>query len=263
MIPRAYIFEWQKSAPWQTNAQIEQDLVIERALIELFSNEVIRENLAFRGGTALHKLFLKPQSRYSEDIDLVQITPNPIKPVMVEIRNALSFLGTKRDTKQNDMMNTIVYRFDTEISPVINSRLKIEINCREHFSILGYKKMGLGIKNPWFSGSTELITYEAEELLGTKIRALYQRSKGRDLFDLYFALVNLDPDCDKLLHCYRKYMQHSNGRAKTAKEIMMNLDEKMNDPEFIGDMKALLRPEVEYDIQKAYNLVKEKLIEKI
>jgi predicted nucleotidyltransferase component of viral defense system len=263
MIPRAFIFEWQKFAPWQSNAQVEQDLVIERALIELFSNKVIRENLAFRGGTALHKLFMKPQARYSEDIDLVQINPTPIKPLMVEIRKAMIFLGTKRDTKQNDRMNTIVYRFDTEIAPVIKSRLKIEINCREHFSILGYKKMDHTINNTWFSGSTELITYEAEELLGTKIRALYQRSKGRDLFDLYYALVHLKPDCEKVVHCYRGYMINSNGRAKTAKEILLNLDEKMNDTEFTGDLKALLRPKIEYDIQKAYHLVKEELIEKI
>ncbi len=263
MIPRAFIFEWQKFAPWQTNAQVEQDLVIERALIELFSNKVIRENLAFRGGTALHKLFMKPQARYSEDIDLVQINPNPIKPVMVEIKNAMMFLGAKRDTKQNDRMNTIVYRFDTEIAPVINSRLKIEINCREHFSILGYKKMDHTINNSWFTGSTELITYEAEELLGTKIRALYQRSKGRDLFDLYYALEHLKPDCEKVVHCYRGYMKQSNGRAKTAKEILLNLDEKMNDTEFTGDIKALLRPEIEYDVQRAYHLVKEELIEKI
>jgi predicted nucleotidyltransferase component of viral defense system len=263
MIPRAFIFEWQKSAPWQTNAQIEQDLVIERALIELFSNKIIRENLAFRGGTAIHKLFLKPQARYSEDIDLVQINPNPIKPVMVEIRNSMRFLGTKRDTKQNDRMNTIVYRFDTEIPPVINIRLKLEINCREHFSVLGYKKMNHSISNSWFSGSTELITYEAEELLGTKIRALYQRRKGRDLFDLYYALLHLKPDCNKILHCYREYMKRSDGRTKTAKEIMLNLDEKMIDSEFIGDIKALLRPEIEFDIQNAYSLVKEELIEKI
>jgi len=67
MIPRAHIIEWQKNAPWKTNAQIEQDLVIERALAELFSDDFIRENLAFRGGTALHKMFFKPQVRYSED----------------------------------------------------------------------------------------------------------------------------------------------------------------------------------------------------
>jgi predicted nucleotidyltransferase component of viral defense system len=206
---------------------------------------------------------MKPQARYSEDIDLVQINPNPIKPLLVEIRNAMMFLGAKRDTKQNDRMNTIAYRFDTEIAPVVKSRLKIEINCREHFSILGYKKMDHSIKNSWFSGSSEIITYEIEELLGTKIRALYQRSKGRDLFDLYYALVNLKPDGDKVVHCYRGYMKQSNSRANTAKEIMLNLDEKMNDTEFTGDLKALLRPEIEYDIQKAYHLVKEELIEKI
>jgi len=263
MIPRAFIFEWQKSAPWQTNAQIEQDLVIERALIELFSNDVIRENLAFRGGTAIHKLYLKPQVRYSEDIDLVQIYPRPINPVMVEIRKAMMFLGAKRDTKQNNRMNTIVYRFDTEIAPIIKSRLKIEINCREHLSVLGFKKMNHSINNSWFSGSSEIITYEAEELLGTKLRALFQRSKGRDLFDLYYALDNIKPDCDKILHCYREYIKHSDGRAKTAKEIMLNLDEKMNDPDFLGDIKALIRPEIKYDIQKAYQIVKVELIEKI
>jgi predicted nucleotidyltransferase component of viral defense system len=54
MIPRAYILQWQESAPWKTNAQIEQDLIISRALASLYADEMIRENLAFRGGTALH-----------------------------------------------------------------------------------------------------------------------------------------------------------------------------------------------------------------
>ena len=83
MIPRAYIFEWQRNAPWQSNAQIEQDLVIERAIVELFSDELIRENLAFRGGTALHKIFFKPQVRYSEDIDLVQIKHGDIGEIVI------------------------------------------------------------------------------------------------------------------------------------------------------------------------------------
>lgn len=263
MIPKAYIFEWQQFAPWQTNAQMEQDLVIERALIALFSNDMIRENLAFRGGTALHKIFINPQARYSEDIDLVQIKPEPINPVMKEIRNAMSFLGLKRNTKQNDKMSTMVYRFDTEIAPVINTRLKLEINCREHFSLLGWKKVRHQITNPWFSGETEIISYEIEELLGTKLRAMYQRKKGRDLFDLYYALIHTNPDCDKIVSCYKKYMEFSNGRAKTAKEILINLDEKMLDPDFIGDTKGLLRPEVTYDINVAYELVKNELIERI
>ncbi|MCD6659685.1 MAG: nucleotidyl transferase AbiEii/AbiGii toxin family protein [Lentimicrobium sp.] len=263
MIPSAYIIEWQQFAPWQTNAQVEQDLVIERALIALFSNDIIRENLAFRGGTALHKIFMKPQARYSEDIDLVQIKPGPINPVMKEIRNAMDFLGFKRNTKQNLMMNTIVYRFDTEIAPVINSRLKLEINSREHFSILGWKMVNHELSSSWFSGSAEIVSYELEELLGTKLRALYQRSKGRDLFDLYYALVVKKPDCDKIANCFKKYMEFSNGEACSAAELTRNLDDKMLDPDFIGDTKGLLRPEITYDINVAYELVKKELIERI
>ncbi len=263
MIPRAYIYEWQQYAPWQSNAQVEQDLVIERALIELFSNDMIRENLAFRGGTALHKIFMKPQVRYSEDIDLVQIKPGPIHPVMQEIKKAMSFLGSKRNIQQNFRMNTIAYRFDTEIAPVINTRLKLEINCREHFSLLGWKKVHHQITNPWFSGEAEIISYEIEELLGTKLRAMYQRKKGRDLFDLYYALIQTNPDCDKIVACYKEYMVFSNGRANTAKELLMNLDEKMLDPEFIGDIRGLLRPEINFDINMAYELVKKEIIERI
>jgi len=263
MISRAYIYEWQKSAPWKSNAQIEQDLVIERALIELFSNDMIRENLAFRGGTALHKIFLKPQVRYSEDIDLVQIKPGPINPVMQEIKKALSFLGIKRNTKQNLRMNTMVYRFDTEIAPVINSRLKIEINCREHDSVLGLKIVSHELKNSWFSGITEINSYELEELLGTKLRALYQRNKGRDLFDLYYSLIKQNPDCEKIIFCFRKYMELYNNGVLTAREILDNLDQKMKDPDFIGDIKALIRPEITFDANQAYELVKTEIIERI
>jgi len=73
VIPQAYITEWSNNVPWHTNEQVEQDLVICRALVALFQDDFLAENLAFRGGTALHKLYLQPQPRYSEDIDLVQI----------------------------------------------------------------------------------------------------------------------------------------------------------------------------------------------
>jgi hypothetical protein len=68
MIPKAYIDAWRSIAPWTESSQIEQDLVISRAIVEIFSNDFLKENLAFRGGTAIHKLYLHPQARYSEDI---------------------------------------------------------------------------------------------------------------------------------------------------------------------------------------------------
>lgn len=54
MIPRDYITEWRAEAPWVQDFQVEQDLVISRALVEIFSNPVLHDALAFRGGTALY-----------------------------------------------------------------------------------------------------------------------------------------------------------------------------------------------------------------
>jgi len=263
MIPRRYIEEWRQNAPWPDNAQVEQDIVIERALVELFSDDLLRENLAFRGGTALHKIFLKPQVRYSEDIDLVQIKEGPIKPLLASIHERMKFLGMKRSIKQNANNNTIIYRFESEIPPIVNLRLKIEINCREHFSVFGLKEVQHKTSSTWFRGDCTIISYELEELLGTKLRALYQRRKGRDLFDLYWAMSQLDIDTDKLLACYREYIQFVVDKPPTQKQFLINMNEKMNDVEFLSDIHAILRPGIEYDTPQAYELVRTKILEKI
>ena len=260
MIPRRYIEEWKEFAPWPENSQVEQDLVIERALVEIFSDPFLNENLAFRGGTALHKLFLKPQARYSEDIDLVQIKTGPIKPILVRLRECLVFLGTKRNITTSIHNNTVEYRFETEIAPIIKMRLKIEINCREHFTVLGLQQVPFKIQNGWFNGECMINTYYIEELLGTKLRALYQRRKGRDLFDLYFALTKLEINIPKLIQCYKEYINFSDGASPTSKMFVANMLEKMSDDEFRNDIFTILRPEIEYDNDLAYKKISEVII---
>ncbi len=260
MIPQRFIQEWKEQAPWPDDAQVEQDLIIARALVEMFSDELLNKSLAFRGGTALHKLYLAPQIRYSEDIDLVQINAEPINPILKRIREKLSFLGTKRTVKQHIHNNTIVYRFDTETQPVINMRLKIEINTREHFNVLGLKEIPYEVENSWFSGRCNITGYELEELLGTKLRALYQRRKGRDLFDLYWALTNHEVDTNKVIKCYKAYMNYSVDNPPTQKQFLANMEEKMTDKEFLVDIHSILKPEVEYDNLKAWDLIRKDLV---
>ncbi len=60
MIPRDYITEWRAQAPWVQDFQVEQDLVMSKGIVDIFSHPDLRESLAFRGGTALYKLHLKP-----------------------------------------------------------------------------------------------------------------------------------------------------------------------------------------------------------
>lgn len=261
MIPEIYINQWRNVVPWQTNEQVEQDLVICRALIEIFNHPYLKENVAFRGGTALHKLYLQPQPRYSEDIDLVVTKSLPYGNLIDAIREAVSFLENPNVT-QDGRMVTLKFRFSSELENT-PMRLKIETNTREHFSVLGLKEMDYSVKSDWFTGECKLITYELEELLGTKLRALYQRKKGRDLFDLYKALIHADIDVDKLIACYRKYMGFSSGVPPTQTEFLNNMEAKMQSQLFLGDIKSIINPTENYNNADAFELVKERILLKL
>ena len=263
MIPQRYIEEWRAVAPWTLDAQVEQDLVIARTIVEMYSDDLLKNSLAFRGGTALHKLYLNPQIRYSEDIDLVQINSEPINPILRRMREKLSFLGIKRTVKQHIHNNTVVYRFDSEMQPITNMRLKIEINTREHLNILGLKEIPYEVKNGWFSGKCNITGYEIEELLGTKLKALYQRKKGRDLFDLYWALTHLNIDTEKIIHCYNVHMKNAVDKPPTQKQFLANMNEKITDSDFQEDIRLVLKQGIEYDNELAWELVRKELVDKI
>lgn len=260
MISKAYIIQWSKKAPWLNNYQVEQDLIIERALVEIFSNDELREQLAFRGGTALHKLFLKPQVRYSEDIDLVQIQAGPIKAILKNIRERLAFLGVA-NSKTSLHNNTLYYRFVSEYEQT-KLKLKIEINTREHFTVFGHKTITHSLESEYFAGDCSLKTFVIEELLGTKLRALYQRNKGRDLFDLWYANENAQLDTTKIIDAFQKYLANDN-LSISSKEFMLNMEEKIKNSDFLGDVAGILRQEVKYDTPKAWSVIKKLIIEKL
>ena len=259
MIPQPAIKQWQEAFPWQKDYQIEQDLIICRAVCALFNDEYIAEHLAFRGGTSFNKLYLHPQPRYSEDIDLVQIKAEPIKETIDRIREVLSFLGEPK-IKQKAHNNTLIFRFNSEIPPIIPIRLKVEINTREHFNVLGLIKQDFSVDNHWFSGSCKATTYYLEELLGTKMRALYQRRKGRDLFDLYKALSTQNVNIEKIILCFREYIGFVVDNPPTQKEFLRNMELKIQDKEFLDDTNFLLRPDYKYNPIEAWELVKNQLI---
>lgn len=262
MIPEYAIVEWRNTVLWGGLEQVELDLVISRALTELYNDDFLSSHLAFRGGTALHKLYLSPQPRYSEDIDLVQIDPEPIKETISRISKVLSFIGNPT-VNQKANNNTLVFRFESEIQPVVPMKLKVEINCREHFTILGLTRIRFAVDNQWFSGECQATTYLLDELLGTKLRALYQRRKGRDLYDLYKALSTTAVNADNVVLCYNEYMKHSAGRPPSRREFQLNVELKMQDEDFLSDMNMLLRVGEQYDPQQAWEVVKSSLLDRL
>jgi predicted nucleotidyltransferase component of viral defense system len=259
MIPAAAITEWSNRVPWADPYFVEQDLVINRCLVSLFQDDFLASRLAFRGGTALHKLYLPPQARYSSDIDLVQLVPEPIGLTLDRLKERVEFLELLK-TRRKMSNNVLIFHYESETVPITQMKLKIEINCREHQSLLGTVRHPFGIESLWFTGSTEFVTYRFEELVGTKLRALYQRRKGRDLFDAFLAAQSEDIDIGVAIGCYRWYMSTFGSGPPTKEDYLSNLESKLADSAFRRDMKPLLGSGYEYDVDRAFAVVRDVII---
>ncbi len=243
MIPMAYLNAWTQHAAWPDLRQVEQDLIISRALCDLFNDEFLASRLAFRGGTAINKLLFGKPLRYSEDIDLVQTVAGPIGPTVDAIRKALSWLGPCAREQAGHSMH-LIFRFAPEVESEAKLKLKVEINTREHDSLHGWKKYPFAVSNPWFSGATEIVSFDAEELFATKLRALLQRRKNRDLFDLNEGLNQLDLNPDKLIRCFEFYLALEEtviSRAEAEQRMLQKLARSLTE-----DIVPLLPVGVEF-----------------
>ena len=142
------------------------------------------------------------------------------------------------------------FRFTPTSGQIPETRIKLEWNTREHFSLYGIKNVPFEVDTKWYKGDCSIQTYALDELAGTKLRALYQRKKGRDLFDIA-ELVNrqlIDPV--RTVNAYRKYLEYG-GTQISRREFELNLEEKLNDPTFLQDMDNLKHATLEYDPLKA------------
>ncbi len=198
MIPRMNTIAWSSVAPWSDPRQVEQDLIISRAIVDLFSDDMLRKELRFRGGTALNKLHFPSPLRYSEDIDLVR-------------------------TKDSGPL-----------------RLKLEINTSEIEALDGEHLIRFAVDNPWYRGHADVPTFSLEEMLATKLRALLQRDKGRDLLDLGHAL-NVAPMLDdgRIVRLFLAYLVKSKVQISRA-EAERRMFAKLDNPRFMTDIRPLL-----------------------
>jgi predicted nucleotidyltransferase component of viral defense system len=152
---------------------------------------------------------------------------------------------------------------ESEIPPVVPIHLKVEINCKEHFNVLPMQEVPFSVSNKWYQGECNVLTYQLDELVGTKLRALYQRRKGRDLYDLYKAVTTKELNIDNVLKCYHQYMDFVVDHIPTYKEFIINMEDKMQDEEFLGDTQQLLRPDENFNPQDGYEVVRSVLIDRL
>lgn len=260
MIPESFIESWRAVAKWQTLGMVEQDLVISRALVCLYNDPTIKNSLVFRGGTALNKLFLKPAERYSEDIDFVQRQPEPIGSTIDTIREILTpWLGEPK-RKITERSAKLVYQY--QAIGGLPAKLKIEINTTEHFQVLPIRLEPLQVASEWFKGDASIATCELEELIATKLRALYQRRKGRDLFDLWHVFTREMVDIDVVIDIFQQYC--ANDGITISKELFnKNMEMKRLNRDFQTDMNVLLPHNTHWNFDEAFDFVKNRIISQL
>lgn len=238
MIPAQNIIAWSQQAPWAEQRQVEQDLIISRALVELFGDPFLAQELRFRGGTALNKLHFPRPLRYSEDIDLVRTTSGPIRPILDRLHDVLDPWLGKPKFDQSPVAPKFRYMIEGEDKVPI--RLKIEINTREREAYDPIQRRTFKVGNPWFSGKVDIPAFSDEELLATKLRALLQRNKGRDLIDLSHALKTFDTlDVQKVVDLFGRYLAATEMVVSRA-QAEQRMFEKLDNRNFMADVLPLL-----------------------
>ena len=256
------ILAHQQQVPWPNLRQIEQDLLLCRAMTALFDDGFLKTQVAMRGGTLLHKVHLAPASRYSEDIDLVVIGDRPDEHVRKAInRVLLGVLGRPtssawqavklavRNAVKPSKVLRVIYRVPSVTDPRGTPlEIVIEANVTERKS---YRPISLLPFSYLFRDemvATTVNGFEIHEMLGTKMRALFQRRRGRDLFDLYWALTEAVTPVNpaEIIELFLYYLQQE-GTVATRDEFIGLLQSHLNDRGFLTDMNALLRTGIAYD----------------
>lgn len=252
MIPRAAVQAWSTTRPWPTLVAVEQDLALARLIVEIARHHLLGAELVFRGGTCLHQLVLDHPRRYSEDLDFVRSTHSGIGPVIDAIREVADGVGLQVAGTDIRQFPKIRLRAPSETDPAVVMRIKVEINTHDTSPAQPLQRLPFAVESSWFSGGADVLTFATPELLATKIRALYQRSKGRDLFDLWLALTQLGISGEEIVAAFPPYRPD----GITAALSEANLRAKLKGDSFRGDLEALVTTwPPGYDIDDASELV--------
>jgi predicted nucleotidyltransferase component of viral defense system len=124
------------------------------------------------------------------------------------------------------------FRFTPEEEGGGQLKLKIEINTREHQNLHALKTYPFAINSGWHQASADIVSFEPEEIFGTKLRALLQRRKNRDLFDLNQGLLQLGLDAERVIACFQHYLlleEHPISRANAEERMLKKLNHSLTE----------------------------------
>ncbi|MBI2937176.1 MAG: nucleotidyl transferase AbiEii/AbiGii toxin family protein [Thaumarchaeota archaeon] len=236
----------------------EQDFRLVHMLTAIAENTDTAQKLYLKGGTAINKLYLQDKglSRLSVDLDFNHIGS---KEQVIQERNEIinQLLKTVRkhdsyyhlDIRKKRYEQTTIHATYTSLAISDPQHIKIEISHVERFPILPTQIRPLSLPK---EGKVSLTTYSLEELISTKIRAFYDRLKGRDVYDLWSAnrTGSLDKTAVRKLFLYYFYKDRKIFNPKT---FFKQMHKAITENTISNDVSGYVRPDIGFNLQQASN----------
>lgn len=213
---------------------VEKDFVLTFILKKIYESE-LKNILIFKGGTALHKLYL--HKRFSVDLDftvLERIKIDRLKRIIEdkEIKSRVKDINDIGNSTRVTLGYTSVLEFA--------NRIFLDLSKREQPVLPLIKKT---ILSP-FSEGFEVLTFQLEELAGEKIRALMQRNKPRDYLDIYYLAEDGRVDFKKAVEIAKEKL--SSFRENFKQERLFK-DNELVRSLWEQDLREILHPIPDFD----------------
>jgi len=237
--------------PDMTLAELDFRLV--HALQAVYADPLLCDRLYLKGGTALNKLYLPGANRLSVDLDFNAIgRREQVLRERTPIGEAVAAVLRQQDPRYD---LTYRWRYDqvtlyARYAPLTGGapqRIKLEISFIERFAILG--KVERPLLLALLDEPVVVHTFRLEELVSTKLRALFDRRKGRDIYDLYRA-AGLDLDRPAVRKMVLYYFLRAN-KVFHYPTFVSNVERKIAERGFSDDIRGLIRLGSDLDWQEA------------
>lgn len=166
-------------------------------VLKLIVNSPIGEKLVFKGGTAIHHCYLS-QHRFSEDLDFSTdkklITLDEVRKVL----ESENYLTIKKDYESKATLKIERLLYTGPLGQP--NSLKVEI---DHMQNVLLKPKKLLYNNVW-GFDFEVPTMDNREICAEKIRAMSDRARYRDFYDLYLLLEKYQLDLEEVIGLIEK-----------------------------------------------------------
>lgn len=156
-------------------------------------------DVILKGGTAINRIYLGPNARFSEDIDLDLLGMGDIDGKIASFQALLKGMDGFEISGPRRMWSTI--RYDAYYIGELGEKDRVMIDLRLHPGMVhSIREPEVREVSPFLveSGSAKVMSYGLEDLLMQKLYALNDRYEGKDVYDLFFGL-ELDYDHGLLL----------------------------------------------------------------